>query len=94
MLSGIALLHDSSCFATHCNCNKEAPAVFWMGSVGLPPYILDVAPSDFNFFPPMKLCLGGQHFATDDELQTSVENWLKAQAAGFYDESIGKFVPR
>ena len=26
-------------------------------------------------------------------LQTSVENWLKAQAAGFYDEGIGNLVP-
>ena len=23
----------------------------------------------------------------------SIENWLKAQAAGFYDEGIGKLVP-
>ena len=29
-----------------------------------------------------------------NELQTSIENWLKAQAAGFYDEGIGKLVPR
>ena len=29
-----------------------------------------------------------------NELQTSVVNWLKAQAAGFYDEGIGKLVPR
>ena len=29
-----------------------------------------------------------------NELQTSVENWLKAQAAGFYDEGIGKLAPR
>ena len=29
-----------------------------------------------------------------NELLTSVENWLKAQAAGFYDESIGKLVLR
>ena len=28
-----------------------------------------------------------------NELQTSVENWLKTQAAGFYDEGIGKLVP-
>ena len=29
-----------------------------------------------------------------NELQTSVENCLKAQAAVFYDEGIGKLVPR
>ena len=27
------------------------------------------------------------------ELQTSVENWLNAEAAGFYDESIGMLAP-
>ena len=29
-----------------------------------------------------------------NELQTSVENWLKAQAAGFYTEGAGKLAPR
>ena len=29
-----------------------------------------------------------------NKLQTSVENWLKAQAVVFYDEDIGKVVPR
>ena len=29
-----------------------------------------------------------------NELQTSVENSLKAQAAGFYEEGIGTLVPR
>ena len=29
-----------------------------------------------------------------NELQTSVKNWLETQAAGFYDEDIGKLVPR
>ena len=33
-------------------------------------------------------------FGTDNELQTSVENLLKAQAAGFYGEGIRKLVPR
>ena len=30
----------------------------------------------------------------NNELQISVEDWLKAQAAGFYEEGIGKLVPR
>ena len=59
-----------------------------------PPYSPDLAPSDFHLFPHMKRSLGGQHFGTDNELQTSVKKWLKAQAAGFYDEGIGKLVPR
>ena len=37
----------------------------------------------------------GQHFGTMScRAARSVENWLKAQAAGFYDEGIGKLVPR
>ena len=56
-------------------------------------HIADLAPSDFHLFCCMKRCLGGQHFGKDNELQISVENWLKALAAGFYDEGIGKVVP-
>ena len=59
-----------------------------------PPYSLDVPPFDFHLFPHMKRCLRGQHFGTDTELQITVENWLKALAAGFHDEGIGKLVPR
>ena len=36
--------------------------------------------------------LGGQFFGTDNELQASAESWLKALAAGFYDEGIAKLV--
>ena len=60
----------------------------------LSPYNSDVAPCDFELFPRMKGCLAGQHYGTDIELQTSVENWLKAQVGGFYEEVIGKLVPR
>ena len=35
----------------------------------------------------------GGHFGTDNVLLTSIENWLKAHVAGFYDEGIGKSVP-
>ncbi|GBM96265.1 hypothetical protein AVEN_134449-1 [Araneus ventricosus] len=58
-----------------------------------PPYSPDLAPSDFHLFAHMKRWLGGQIFTTD-ELQTSVQNWLKTQATAFYDEGIGKLVPR
>ena len=81
------------CLVAHCSCNKEAPAVFSMGRVWSPPYSLDVAPLDFHLFPHMKRCLGGQHFGTDNEMQPSIEKWLKAQRTGFYDEGIVKLVP-
>ena len=51
----------------------------------------DLAPCDFHLFP---LLNGRRRTAFwHNELQTSVENYLKAQAAGFYDEGIGKLVP-
>ena len=45
------------------------------------------------WFSPLssyEMVIGGQHF-WHNELQTSIENWLKAQVAGFYDEDIGKW---
>lgn len=42
-------------------------------------------------FAHMKRWLGGQYFGIDNELQTSVDNWLKAQA--FYGKGIRKLVP-
>ncbi|GBO03605.1 hypothetical protein AVEN_14726-1 [Araneus ventricosus] len=60
----------------------------------LPPYGPDLAASDFHLFAHMKRWLGRQIFATDNELQTSVQNCLKTPAAAFYDEGIGKLVPR
>ena len=80
------------CSAAQCSCNKEVPAAFLMGRFDHPPYNPDLATSDFHLFPCMKLCLRGQHFGNDNELQTSIENWLKAQAAGFHDKCIGKLV--
>ena len=42
----------------------------------------------------MKRCLEGQHFGTDNELQTSIEDYLEEQAAAFYDAGIGKLILR
>ena len=59
-----------------------------------PPYIPDLAPSDFHVFPKLKEYLGGKRFENDDVLKETVTNWLNAQAAEFYDEGIQKLVPR
>ncbi|GBL87308.1 Histone-lysine N-methyltransferase SETMAR [Araneus ventricosus] len=91
--SGIVLLHDNArphtAVATTILLQRFGWEVF-----DHPPYSPDLAPSDFHLFAHMKYWLGGQIFATDNELQTSVQNWLKTQAAAFYDEGIGKLVPR
>ncbi|PRD29767.1 UNVERIFIED_CONTAM: hypothetical protein NCL1_28426 [Trichonephila clavipes] len=38
--------------------------------------------------------LAGKHFNNDKELKENVFNWLKTQAATFYEEGIEKLVPR
>ncbi|GBM42469.1 hypothetical protein AVEN_79993-1 [Araneus ventricosus] len=91
--SGIVLLYDNA--RPH---NAVATTILLQSS-GLevsdhPPYSPDLDPSDFHLFAHMKRCLGRQNFATDNELQTSVQNWLKTQAVAFNDEVIGKLLPR
>ena len=81
------------CSAAYCSCNKEAPEEFSMESVWSPTIIcLDLIPCNFHVFPHMKCCRRTTFWY--NELQTNEEKWLKAQAAGFYDEGIGKSVPR
>ena len=91
--SGIVLLHDNARPHTANATNTQLQRFEWE-VFDHPPYRPNLEPSDFLLFAHMKRCLGGQHFSTDNELQTTVENWLKAQAAAFYDEGIGKLVSR
>ncbi|GFY26309.1 putative DD41D transposase [Trichonephila clavipes] len=56
--------------------------------------IPDLTPSDFHLFLHLKSFLAGKHFNNDKELKENVSNWLKTQAATFYEEGIEKLVPR
>jgi hypothetical protein len=42
----------------------------------------------------MKKWLGSQHFNDDEELQSSIVEWLQSQAVEFYDCGIQKLVKR
>ncbi|GFV63826.1 histone-lysine N-methyltransferase SETMAR [Trichonephila clavipes] len=48
----------------------------------------------FTFSLHLKSFLAGKHFNNDKELKENVSNWLKTQAATFYEEGIEKLVPR
>ncbi|GFW05354.1 histone-lysine N-methyltransferase SETMAR [Trichonephila clavipes] len=54
----------------------------------------DLTPSVFHLFLHLKSFLAGKHFNNDKELKENVSNWLKTQAATFYEEGIEKLVPR
>ena len=44
-----------------------------------PPYSLDLAPSDYHLFTDLKKWLGAQGFDSNDELKSSVADWLTTQ---------------
>uniref|UniRef100_A0A670ZEW1 Histone-lysine N-methyltransferase SETMAR n=1 Tax=Pseudonaja textilis TaxID=8673 RepID=A0A670ZEW1_PSETE len=59
-----------------------------------PPYSPDLALSDYHLFLRMKTWLGTQRFYDNAELWAGVTDWLKSQAAEFYDNGITKLVHR
>ena len=73
------------CSAAYCSCNKEAPEAFLVGSVWS-------SALTWLCMIFISFLVWNDHRRTTfwhNELQTSVENWPKAQAAGFYDEGSG-----
>jgi hypothetical protein len=56
-----------------------------------PPYSPDLAPSDFHLFTKMKNWIATQRF-NDDEDPVRVTEWLRSQAAEFYNTGISKLV--
>ena len=81
------------CSAAHFSCDKETPEAFSME-------VFDHPPSSAQTWLPVifiSFLVWIRRRRTSflhKELQTRLENSLKAQAAGFYDESTGKLVPR
>ncbi|UYV65434.1 hypothetical protein LAZ67_3004375 [Cordylochernes scorpioides] len=59
-----------------------------------PPYSQDLASSDFHLFPALKLLLGGNHFANDDEVQAEANHWLRRQDTAWYNSGIQKLLQR
>ena len=48
------------------------------------PYSPDLAQVTIIFFGPMKKMIGGQKFASDTEVQSTVRQWLRQQPASFF----------
>jgi len=58
------------------------------------PYSPDLDPSDYHSFLHLKTHLAGQRHTDDDEVKTTVMQWLSNQAATLFDDGIQKLVPR
>jgi len=54
------------------------------GSVTAPSIQSRLGPSDYHLFGPMKKMIGGQKFASDTEVQSTVRQWLRQQPASFF----------
>ena len=51
-----------------------------------PPYIPELAPSDYHLFTKMKVWLATQRFHTNEDFVDGVNIWLHNLAASFFDE--------
>lgn len=91
--SQILFLHDNARPHT-ANRTREVLDAFKWEVFPHPPYSPDLAPSDYHLFPTMKSWLATQRFDDDAELREGVTNWLRSQAAEFYDNGISKLVYR
>jgi histone-lysine N-methyltransferase SETMAR len=68
----ITLLHDNA--RPHMvNLLKATLATMGSEIMNHPPYSLDLAPSDFHLFGPVKMHLGGETFQTNDGLNQCPE---------------------
>ena len=57
-----------------------------------PAYSLDLAPSDYHLFGPLKEALRGRRFTSDEEVKETVHEWLAAQPKTFFSEGIQKLL--
>ena len=48
-----------------------------------PPYSLDLVPSDYHIFGPLKGALRGHRFTSDEEVKEAVHTWLQEQPKSF-----------
>jgi histone-lysine N-methyltransferase SETMAR len=59
-----------------------------------PPYSLDLAPSGFRLFGPMKSGIHGQHFPDVDAVIAAVRKWVASAGADFDELSMQALVNR
>jgi histone-lysine N-methyltransferase SETMAR len=57
-----------------------------------PPYTLDLAPSDYHIFGPLKEAISGKTFRYDEEVQEAVHEWLCTQPKEFFSRGIQALV--
>ena len=57
-----------------------------------PSYSLDLVPSDYHIFGPLKEVLRGRRFTSDEEVKEVEHTWLREQPKSFFSAGIQKLV--
>ena len=56
-----------------------------------PPYLPDLAPSDFFLFPCLKIALGELRFSSNEEVIASVNNYFAEKNAAYYFDGLQRW---
>ena len=72
----------------------RSSAPFSGQTISHPPYLPDLAPSDFHLFGPLKENLREQCFFSDEVIKTAVKKWFKTQPVEFYNEGVCAILKR
>jgi len=85
----VVLLHDNARPHT-ANLTREKLAKMHWETLEHPPYSPDLSPCDFFLFGPLKEELGGRRFATNEEVEAFVRDWLLTRPRSFYSDGMKK----
>ena len=53
-----------------------------------PPYLPDLAPSDFHLFPKLKITLSGRRFSTTEEHTAEAEGYFSGLEKSYFRDRI------
>ena len=85
-MSKVLLQHKNAMHHTSLKTHEIISSFGWT-TILHPPYLPDLAPSDFHLFGPQRK-FEGATFSNDEEFKTANRKWLKTQPVEFYNEGI------
>jgi histone-lysine N-methyltransferase SETMAR len=92
-ITNVILLHDNARPHTAVLTRDKLKEFHWE-TLEHPPYSLDLSPSDYHLFGPLKEALGRHRFQSDDGVEEFVRNWAVTRPATFYEEGVQKLPTR
>jgi len=81
--TGVLLQHDNAWPHTACSAVATIQDLSFE-CLPHPPYLPDLAASDFHVFGPLKEAMEGKSFRSNEEVQLAVHEWLHSQPKDFF----------